>query len=365
MRRRLVLAVGLAFGLSAALAGCGTGQEPSSSTPTSPGTTMESPSTTTTPTTATTAPIPALALIVAGASGLDYWTPDGTTPLVAGRAVEVAFDDLGGGVVFQYEAMAEPELEWSADAGRWVFRWPSGTGPEPVRQLTEPGREPEVLLDLGDQAVVTLLDVGTVDGRPTLAYTRYEGMTTPPAEAALGDYRTSLVLRDLESGTDTDLGVIRSLESDAREPHLGEDLLAIEHVAYGERVARVVVGAPTPATVEETFGHSGPWWCEQCRVTTDLAPVGDMLGAYIAAGEEPATFRVIDTQTQETTSELSFDPEGWVALWLDFDGQRALVGMNDELGPEPPTTRVVLFEDGQARDLPVEGRAAFVFSVRP
>jgi hypothetical protein len=76
-------------------------------------------------------------------------------------------------------------------------------------------------------------------------------------------------------------------------------------------------------------------------------------------------FRVVDTETDVTVAEYAADHAGWVPLWFDFDGDRGLVGLRDELVGEGPATRVVLFDGALATDLDATGRATFVFSVPP
>jgi len=328
-------------------------------------------------TTTTTAAPPELGLLVSTPEGLDLWTPDETVPVLRERGVAAAFDDLGGGIVFQYATDASPDIVWSPAAARWTLRWADGEEPEPIRRLDAIGGIDEVLVDPGVDHEVTLLDVGTVDGHAAVAFSRLDTLSTPPEgtplpgvepPAGFGSSEIRLLVRDLVTGSERDLGTIMSYESDARDVRLGEDLLAIAHIPYsGEPGARVVTGPVAASTVARTYGTVEDWLCTDCVLRQDLPPVGDTIAVYeMSRGADVGRLTIRDAATLAVARELDVSQPDLQPRWLDYDGERAVIAFIparvDAPGP-PPVTRVVLVRDDTVEELPMRGRVTFVTTI--
>ncbi len=348
--------------------------------PAAPTTTSASPVVTTLPAPTSTLPAPtntlpvppsippdAPALLLAHDGGIDLWTPTGTTSVWSGEPVAVALPDGRGGVVFQVG---------------------SGTrGPVPIRWLPALDAEPVVLVDGEDARFLTAVQVVEVEGRPTLAYvkwTRLPNDCPPDDEECLWDFDVEyLMLRDLDSGEERNLGRVGSFESDAIAVHLGGEWVAIAVNGYAEEdscAGILELGAWLNEAGEERWVGSVPCLLgptpncargEGCSGVTvaALAPDGSRLAyAYSSWWAGPPDWERIaeapvlvlrDTANDEELLRVEIGEVGVQPTWIDFDGAYALVGRVDWSRPSGVTLPPVLVDsEGRVTPLDVPGRAA-------
>ncbi len=355
MRAAAVLVAGGA--LVAALAvGCGTtnGVAPATVASTGPlGTTLP-PTTfpTTTPaTTTSTLPPPApVPLLAAHDGGIDLADGDRTTAWLTGRPVAFTAPDLQGGVVFQ-----EPRPEV----------WPPR--PVPIERLGAPGAEPEVVVAGDGTDLLVPLQVAWVEGRPQLLY------ETISVSAAQEDVHR-LMLHDLASGVDRALGVIGAYESSGTFVHVAAGRVALAWEEYGEGggcagvvgldallaqdpeewVATLCSGeccslGPTPGCGIGIPCQAGS---DVAGLRARLSPDGTRLAVVQAA--MPGSLEVV-VHDLAAGAALARTPVAGAGPWyLDFDGERVLVGVG-----EAAPTGAVIVGGNEVRDLPRASHYAF------
>lgn len=373
MKRSLAL---LAAGLLLATGCRSDAEEPAEPTTTSAPpvvTTLPAP-TSTLPAPTSTLPVPpsippdAPALLLAHDDGVDLWTPTGTTSVWSGEPVRVALPDGRGGVVFQ--------------AGTDTFE------AVPIRWIPALGAEPVVLVDGDDARFLTAVQLVEVEGRPTLVYHKWTRLPNdcPPAdEECLWDYDVEhLMLRDLDSGEERNLGRVGSFESDGIWVHLGGDRVAITVQGYGDEdscAGILELGAWLDAASEERWIGSGGTCvlgptpeCPQeegCSGNTEVALASDgsrLAYAYSSWWAGPPDWERIaeapvlvvrDIRADEEVLRVEIGEVGVQPTWIDFDGSYAVVGRADWSrpggGPLPP---VLVDPDGQVTPLDIAGRAA-------
>lgn len=280
-------------------------------------------------------------LLVPSPEGLALWQDGEVDWLVTDRAVAAAVPDLTGGVLFQYADPAVNEWVWDGALPRWTASWARG-GPEPILRQRNPGGPVEVAVEPAGTRL-WLLDVGTADGEPALAFGRLVGGADPIAvgfdycaEAGLcGEFswRVEFVVRPVEGGPER--VVHRALwqpgitESTAYTARWGGDLAALSVHPYGgdpESWAAVDLfdldGAPVDA------GYRASPWCTGCDIVADLAPEADVL-AYVERYQDPE-----DANLTAHADAVLVDTDDWVERWrvevdggvtIDTDGTRAVI----------------------------------------
>jgi hypothetical protein len=228
--------------------GCtGEGADPTTTpvVPTS-STTVASTTSTVPPTTASTSmpagPADGPTLLVAHPGGIDLWAPPVVTPLLTGRPVEVAVPDLRGGVVFQGPT---PETD----------SWPPPA--VPIEHLVAPGSDPVVLVEGEGSYLQTLVQVAEIEGRPTVVYRRWvedpNDCGDDPPECRWRYVHEDLVLRDLASGTERNLGIIGEFESSWVEVRFGGETAVVAIEFYADEGA-CTGWFPTELLVDRTGG---------------------------------------------------------------------------------------------------------------
>ena len=197
-------------------------------------TTTAGPTTVTTPIATPLDPNSVPPLLVADLNGIRV-VDDGAVvaSFLEGRAATIAVPDLRGGVVFQGNRSESTGLEWDEGLGRHVLQWGNG-GPDPILAITGPGAAPVELIAHPD-ALLTLIDVVAIDGRPNALYVQYMGgpggRESGEAWSQVLEY---LCLYDLTDGDTEVLGLLGSYESSFTRMRIGGDLVAVTFDAYGE-----------------------------------------------------------------------------------------------------------------------------------
>lgn len=306
--------------------------------PTPPVSTAPSPSTTTTSTfslvsTSSTTTVDVrepdheLALLISHRDGIDLWTPHQLSPVLRGREVEIAIPDRAGGVIFS--------------------SWDEGLA-GPVEWIPDLGSESRVLVEDPDAMLMRPIQVALIEGRRTLVYRKWATLPNDcptDDEECRWDYdREYLMLRDLDSGTDTTLGIIGSFESDYLAVGLGGDYAAITYNPYGsDNHYGTVVPLDAllrDASPERWIGRglpglfAGVEFTEDCcteAVRVVLAPDGTTYLEVIGGTwfEPILGIRIVDTATDDEISFTEIADPGIHPYWIDFDGTNAVVGQWD------------------------------------
>lgn len=302
---------------------------------------------TTSPSVSTTQPAPPdVSLIVSRAGGIDL-IADGTDIALEGDAdypVVAAFDDLAGGLVYQYEFTPE---QFPADSILWI---PAG------------GSTPTVVLSADPGRTIRLLDVEVLDGRTNALF----------LEGDPGSGPDSLFIADLAGGAPTRVAGV--------EP-------GVEAGPAGVTPTAILGGS-----LSET-GVAVVWWygdieaaCSYVEVidfdgVVTFGPIPDLCGeqnlsqvALSADGSRVAyaggnTAIVADAESGEVLGEWVTDE----VKGLDFDGSTVVVttvsgfttlsltGRATVTYPLPPATRLIVAARG-----PVDLAAGtFLGGVRP
>jgi len=331
-------------------------------------------------TTSTTTSAPSAAspqLLVAHDDGIDLWTPDGTTPILTGRAVAVAVPDGRGGIVFQ-GAPADPTGAWPGPSA-------------PVELLTTPGTDPIVVAVDADALGVAVVQVTEVDGRPAVLLRRWvedpnDCPTGDEAEPCRWQYvREELVLHDLASGADPVLGTIGEFESSRVDVRLGGDVGVVAINYYGDDGA-CAGSFPAPVLVERDdpawIGAGGllDEWCrgEPVDSCPEDAPCVGSAAIGIAAdgsraawavsgwrigepgGERtptPLTLTVRDLAGHDAALIVEIGGPAVVATSIDVGDRVVLVGRREAGRTIAP---VLVGADGDVRQLDLRGPARLV-----
>ncbi|MDH4117526.1 MAG: hypothetical protein OEX04_08755 [Acidimicrobiia bacterium] len=260
--------------------------------------------------------------------------------------VALALPDLAGGVVFQRTAEGSP-IEWVA----------------------RPGDEPIVLI----QGKAWLEDVAAFDGGIHVVYRTV--IEDPAAGCAENDDECRwlatehhLNTYDLDTGLETDLGIVAHFESSWTHFILGHGRMVVLKAKYGEPDACGAVWERSQLTdiahPTAIIGEAGPFF-RRCDFGPSSRDAGGTLRASLAPDDSTVayvetamqeeggatTFVVIDSATiaelRRVTLEPSFDP-----AWMDWDGVHAVVG--DWEG----TTRLLIGPDDTITDLGALATAA-------
>jgi hypothetical protein len=274
-----------------------------STTTTSPPSSEATATTSTTETTplpvSTTQPAPPdVSLIVSRFGGVDLLTDGGSIALEgdADYRVIVAFDDLAGGLVYQYEITPE---QFPADS---ILRIPPG------------GSTPEVVLSAEPGRTIRLLDVEVVEGRTNILY--LDGPT--------GSDPDSLLVADLAGGAPT---LVARAEASAAPGAAGVTPTAMLNGSLSERGVAVV------------------WWygdieaaCSYVEVVdfegaTLFGPVPEVCGehdlSHAALSADGSRLAYAGTGSLEVVDTASGDALGeWdvgEVVGVDFDGTTVII----------------------------------------
>jgi hypothetical protein len=289
-------------------------------------------------------------LLVAHAGGVTQVGPG--TDWYTGGAAEVAFPDHLGGLVFQRREAGD------------------------IAQLAAPGAEPSVLIGRTEPDRLALLDVFLLDGAPRAAYTLATRLPndcpSDDVECLWNNDVTYLMLYDLGAGTTVNLGIIGSFESDWREYRFAADRYARAWTAYGEPMSCVGYGPVSELLPGASAGRWVP--TNECRIgSPEDCPAGPLCtsgvrvaigpGAdtvvYTTGGENllPLAVTTVDTGSGAVVGYLEVSGADGAATWVEFDGDRVLVGRRSGAGGDLPT--LVVGRDGRVDQLEFAGRATF------
>ena len=352
---RTVLVVGVL--MIGGLLACGDDGDESTTTSAIPSTTID------VPTTATTAPVE---LLVAHEAGIDLWSEETQTAIVTGRPVAIAVPDHRGGVVFQ--ADAEP--------------------PVPIEWIPAIGDEPVVIVSEPDARWLGLEDVALIDGVPTLVYRVSRTLPNPCApndeECRWGYQVDYLVTRDLATGEEKNLGIIGTFESSGRRYDFGGRHAAVRVSPYGEADscvglldASLILDGSADRYIGEGSQDRVTWLVNgdcgagsgdsaatgSCtsRAEVAMAPDGESLAVAYTTGQvladgarvpEPTTLVVIDAATLRELRRVVVAEAGTIPTWVDFDGERAVVGLSLDGQAESP---VLVDSDDSVIELDLDG----------
>jgi hypothetical protein len=319
----------------------------------------------------------AVQLLVADADGIRIVGDGGEMIWFLTTEASLATPDRSGGVVYQGPRHLPTGLRWDEELGRNAYVWEEG-GPDPIWRIVAPGEETEPIISHAD-AMLDLVDVATVDGRPTVVYRMTIG--GPGAWSSWDMVETWLYRYDLISGTTAPLGLVGSFESDVFAFRFGGDLVAVTHDPYGglryttvgvlplATIRSVAEGGWLPPLVVDHLRY-GPglecdrgWNCEgwaQATVASDGSRLSWVQRVWSLPGEEsppdvrPAELVTVDPASGRelmriTVEEASEGIAGvdWQARFIDDDGTFVVisgVGTDDEIALIGPQGDVVMLE---------------------
>lgn len=354
--------------LALVAAGCGRGDGPA-------GRNTTTATATTTSTTTGAEPVPEVVLLVAGPDGVGLRSDGWSTRIVDAVGVRAAVPDLGGGLFFVGASRDSPP-------------------PQIIEAIEAPGRERVVAVAEPEARWVSLEDVAAIDGRPTLVYR--VGRTLPndcePDTECLWQYQVDhLMLRDLESGEETNLGTIGSFESSSISFRFGGSRAIVTLTPYGAPYscvgvlpASALLADPVP---DNWIGEGGRWrdhveWlgpggCDgthegcphqaACTLPEAAAISDDGARAAIAWSRQPAepdtppqpltvTVFDLDTPAADPLWQVTIGEPDEAPTWIDFDGHTAVLGRQrggEAIGP------LLVRADGIVVPLDIDGTARF------
>ncbi len=311
-------------------------------------------------------------LLVASEGGLDLWSGGALTPLIAGEAIESAVPDLRGGVL----------LATGQETGAPATQ---------IEAMTSVSSDRTVVFDEPDARWVILEDVAWIRERATLLYR--VGRTLENDCGAdiecLWQYQVDhLMLRDLETGQETNLGVIGSFESSRVQFRFGGTRAAVTLWPYGAPHSCVGI-LPAAALLDGTapdawIGEGGSWreevlWLgpgacgghagcppqSACVLPARVGLSDDGTRAALAwsrpgsdpgVDPQPLVVSVVDLSSatvDEVWQAVVGDPAD-APTWIDFDGESVVIGREREGEPLSP---VLVRPDGTVTTLAIEGVA--------
>lgn len=351
--------------------------------------TTSTPAPTSTSFPATTAPAqqPELpALLVAHPRGINLFDSAGGVSFLDGVDVALAFPDMSGGVVYQEKQRGSWREKWDDATRTVVLEIDEEPGPFPIMRLSVSGGPPATLIPVEGAEMVTLNQVVELDGHPVVVFSRKAfsdpgdaGCMGDPHECAWNLAAHHLVLLDLVTGQERDLGGIGSFESAGVSVEFSESKIGVTTQNYGE-------GDPCGAVYPRAFidppidgrwlGEGGTLWraCEfgptvgcdreTCigRLVVALDPEGDTvayaqaLNAHHVPWATPAELVVLDVETRIELLRVEIGPPGSAPSWIEWDGRVAVIGREGDGGELAPVSVTL---DGALQELEMMGRITF------
>jgi hypothetical protein len=296
-------------------------------------------------------------LLVAHDDGIDLWTPYGVIPVLEGREVDVAFPDLAGGVIF---SSVEREL---GELG-------------PIEWIPRIGEEAQVLVDDSDPGQVRPVQVTMVGDRRTLVYREWTELpndceSDPDPECSWAYVREYLILRDLDTNKETNLGMVGSFESSWVDFSFGGSYATVTSSPYGTENSCVAV-VRNDMLVDDA--SAGRWigegsellesvgLTEPCQgdVRAVVAPDGATYLEVSDGGSAEASpvVTVLAVATGNEIMSAGIPAARIHPRWFDFDGTFAVIGQWDPISDRDKTQPLLIVNlDGTITELDIEGRA--------
>lgn len=286
---------------------------------------------------------PPVPLVVAAPSGVRVLGPDGSEQTVIEGAVDLAFDDTMGGVVFQ--------RPFDPDEPPPIFWLPAGADLPELIAVPQP-----------DGGWVQLEDVEVVEGSARVFYTDGRGFDAGPESAII-----ELQMHDLATGEVVTIGTAGGWEASATPISVGGGVVAYNNAAEGFawfafsdlRGNLIAVDAnPLPDEV-------GCFDRNDCPVRSALSSSGAAL-AYVQPGAPGTPFPfelvVVDFESgaELGRADVRFEGEPLVDR-IDLREGLAVVNRDDpDLFDVAEAALVVDLEAGTVIQLPRLGTATFL-----
>ncbi len=267
---------------------------------------------------------------------------------VEGEPISVALPDLTGGVVFQRAAEGSP-----------------------IERIPRSGDESEVLVS----GKVWVEDVAHIDERPQVVYRTLiedpsSGCAEDDDECRWWATTHHLNMYDLETGIETDLGIVAHFESSWINFDLAQERMVVLTATYGEPDACGAVWDRSRLTdiagSDAMIGETGPFF-RRCDFGPGADGVTGSLRAGIATDESTiayvetvigeagsaTTFVVIDPVTLRELRRLTLEPP-FDPAWIDWDGSYAVVGdwegtVQLLIGPDDTVTDLATLASDESR----------------
>lgn len=260
--------------------------------------------------TTTTAPVsiiagPELGIVVTLPDRIEMRAADGSVAAVLGdesRRLRIAFDDLNGGLVYQY------------------VRTPPEFGADAILHLPRGAATPTTLLTAGEDESIELIDVSLLDGLVTVL------------AAVERSNETALVALRLAGGAPTE---VLTIGPGGVDPPSDNDFLyraVVGGAVGGDLISHLIVSdgdcqfAEARRSDQRFFVDPLVTACDAGAATLVDIDVDGTLLAYVIEGDGSASVRGIDLERLAPTGQPSIPPGG---MFLDVANDIAIVTYSD------------------------------------